>query len=318
MPAAYARALYLHRASRRGAAGLAAVLLVLVCTTAGLRRASAQVVIQNDDESTPAPTTTAPPTQAPAPTPAPAPAGSSNVDLTPSGAHADMERDCATNPQDERCTEKSKIDVGKAGLGASYKKETVERVKEPPSTAVNVALDVGGGTILGLSNVSIGFASADLKVKILAGGQFPGTDGGSWNGVILEPQVSLLAAVISYSAPQIIAGAQFPGKTTTDVTFGFQAGGAVGWQFLTFGAMNENNLKQHGFGLELGGYLGMTGINPPSGSMQINASYGPVVGLTFPTYNAGTASYSSFAITLFVLPTGDGSVLVSGGLGWIF
>ncbi len=127
-----------------------------------------------------------------------------------------------------------------------------------------------------------------------------------------------MAVAISLSQPTVIAGAQFPGNNSTSATFGFQAGGAVGWQFLHFGTMSEGGLKQHGFGLELAGYLGATGVNPPSGSLQVNASYGPVIGLSFPTYNAGTASYSSFAITAFILPTGDGSVLVSGSLGWIF
>jgi hypothetical protein len=267
------------------------------------RLAGAQVVIQNDDDTQPAPTSTAPPPPPPtAPPPAaPAPANP-NLGLTSPpapGAPADT-------------SDKTKVDVGSGGVAVTQ--EEVKRVKEPPSSVVNVALDIGGGTILGLADTTIGFANADLKVKILAGGKFPGPDGGMWNGIIFEPQVSLLA--VALQTPTIIAGAQFPGKTSA--TFGFQAGGAVGWQFLTFGTMSEGGLKQHGFGLELGGYLGATGVNPPSGSMQVNASYGPVVGLSFPTYNAGTARYSSFSITFFVLPTGDGSVLVSGGLGWIF
>jgi hypothetical protein len=283
---------------------------VALALVAGLlvapRLAGAQVVIQNDDD-TPAPTTTAPAPPPPPPTAAPAPAPANpNLGLSPPPAPG--------APPDT--TDKTKVDVGPGG--ATVTQETVKSVKEPPSSVVNVALDIGGGTILGLSNITIGFANADLKVKILAGGKFPGPDGGMWNGIIFEPQVSLMAVAISQSQPTIIAGAQFPGNNSTSAAFGFQAGGAVGWQFLTFGTMSEGGLKQHGFGLELGGYLGATGVNPPSGSMQINASYGPVVGLSFPTYNAGTASYSSFAITFFVLPTGDGSVLLSGGLGWIF
>jgi len=31
--------------------------------------------------------------------------------------------------------------------------------------------------------------------------------------------------------------------------------------------------------------------------MRTNASYGPELGITFPSYNAGTANYSSFSIT---------------------
>jgi hypothetical protein len=287
---------------------------------AGTLRASAQVVIQSDEEPPSAPTASAPPTPAPAPPPAPPPppAGSSNVNVTSKGVHAETERDCAANPQDERCTEKSKVDVGAGGLEASYSKETVERVKEPPSTAVNVALDVGGGTIVGLPNMSMVLANADIKLKILAGGQFPGADGGSWNGVILEPSASLMAVFMSMSMPQTIAGATFQGPAQSSTVWGFQAGGAVGWQFMYFGSLNEDTLKQHGFGLEIGGYVGATGISVPQASLQVNASYGPVVGFTFPSYNAGTASYSSFSITLFVLPTADGSVLMSGGLGWIF
>jgi len=279
-----------------------AALAVIAGLLAASSPAGAQVVITDQDETPPAPSTTAAPPPAPPPTAAPAPApapANPNLGLSPPpapGAPADT----------------TKVDVGSGGLKVTQ--EDVKAVKEPPSSAVNVALDIGGGTILGLSDVTIGFANVDLKVKILAGGKFPGADGGSWNGIFFEPQVALLAVAIQ--TPTVIAGAQFPGKTTA--TFGFQAGGAVGWQFLHFGTMSEGGLKQHGFGLQLGGYLGATGVSPPSGSMQVNASYGPVLGLSFPTYNAGTAKYSSFSITAFVLPTGDGSVLISGTLGWIF
>jgi hypothetical protein len=303
--------LYLHGKPRTlrntiyvsGLALALALALALRCTPAW-----AQVVIQSDDDTPPPPptSTATPPPPAPTSTAAPPPAPVPTLANPPGSTPAP--------PADT--TGKTTVDVGAGGLTAT--KETAERVKEPPSSTVNVAFDFGGGTILGIKDITLGFVNLDLKVKILAGGQFPGSDGGSWNGIFVEPQASLMLLIDSYSQPTVLAGAQFPGKNTTDVIFGFQAGAAVGWQFLTFGPMSEGGLKQHGFGLALGGYLGATGINPPQGSMQINASYGPEVVLSFPTYNAGTASYKAFNVTLFVLPSGDGSVLLSAGLGWIF
>jgi hypothetical protein len=242
--------------------------------------------------------------------------GRQSADISNKGAHAEMERDCSANPSDERCVQKGSLNLGPGGLNASFKQETVTAVKEPPSGAVSIAIDLGGGTIFGGGGgSSISLLDADIKIKMLAGSRFPGSDGGSWNGVALEPSAAVLLLFESSPSPD--------GTTQSQTLIGYQLGGSLGYQFMSFGKMEPATMKQSGFGLQLAGYVGVTGLSIPSangGSSQTvtNASYGPEIGLSFPTYNAGTASYSAFAITGFLLPSGDGSMFLSGSLGWIF
>ena len=228
------------------------------------------------------------------------------------------EEDCAEHPESEICKNKTSVDVSRGGLSASYTQERVGRVKTPPSSAVNVALDLGAGTIVGGGGGATPFFfSASLKVKILAGETFPGKAGGSWNGVAIQPAVSGLLV--------IVPGDSDIGSSTTTLV-GFQIGGTLGYQFMHFGKLDEKTLHQDGVGLLLGGYIGATGISVSDGSsgsdssssIQFSPSYGPEIGLSFPTYNAGTASYSAFNISLLVLPTGSTGTLLSASLGVLF
>lgn len=242
-----------------------------------------------------------------------------NVAADQSGVHGSYhsEVDCSKDPKNEKCTEKSNVSLDNGKLAVGYSKETISRVKEPPSAAISFALDVGAGTIIptsSQSSESMLSLTSDLRIKILLGQQFPGPSGGSWNGIALTPSAAIMS---------IFASGQ--GQSTT--LLGFQGGGSLGYQYMHFGAMDESTLKQGGFGLELGGYAGVIGISEPTYDMATgqqtqkmvtNANYGPELGLTFPSYNAGTASYSSFSINGFVLPSADGSILLSATLGWIF
>ena len=85
---------------------------------------------------------------------------------------------------------------------------------------------------------------------------------------------------------------------------------AAGYQFLTFGKMDDEDLKQHGFGLFLGGKVGVANTqilqsqSIPAQS-STNAQYGPEIQLTFPEYNFGTTKRAAFYISGFLLPTGD-------------
>jgi hypothetical protein len=92
---------------------------------------------------------------------------------------------------------------------------------------------------------------------------------------------------------------------------------------MSFGTMDRTTLKQSGFGLLLGAYAGGTGISTGGGagtassSMTWSPSYGPVLGLSFPQYNAGTSHYSAFNMTAMVLPMGDSGTLVTGAIGFL-
>lgn len=69
---------------------------------------------------------------------------------------------------------------------------------------------------------------------------------------------------------------------------------------------SEANLKQGTLSREggVGFFVGMT-QNLSGESSEPQLSHGPQLALTFPRYNAGTASVSDFAIKAMILPTGD-------------
>ena len=239
--------------------------------------------------------------------------GKKSADVSAKGLHAELERECSANPGDARCSQKESVDVGSGGLSVSYRQENVERVKTPPSATTNFSVDVGGGTLLGLPNgMSMAFLISNIRMRILAGAQFPGPKGGIWNGIVLEPSVAIMSVFVSLPDNGFGTGG------TSSTVLGFQLGGTLGWQIMSFGKMDESSLKQSGVGFMVGGYAGATGIaSVGGGDMMWNASYGPAIALSFPSYNAGTASYSAFSITGMVLPTGS-STLLMASLGWIF
>lgn len=237
----------------------------------------------------------------------------------PKGSYV-AESDCSANPDNETCKQKTAINVGAGGASASFTEETVTKVATPPSSALNLALDLGGGGIVGASGGGPGaaFLLLDMKVRFLAGGKFPGAKGGSWAGMAIEPAVSLLAVFVDGGPSS--GTATCPSCTTTTL-LGVQLGGTLGFQYLHFGKLEEGSLKQAGFGLLLGAYAGGTGIQTGTGAEQTmtwTPTYGPVIGLSFPSYNAGTAHYAALSITAMILPMGDAGTLMSGALGYIF
>ena len=238
------------------------------------------------------------------------------------------EADCSEHPERESCKERTALDLSGAGVSASYTKETITKVKDPPSSAVNLAIDLGGGGIVGgSSGSSAAFLSADLKLRLFIGGRYPGAEGGSWHGLALEPSAAILAVFASapsasssdsYSSSYVPAGAS---SSKTSALLGVQIGGTVGYQYFHFSKQEAETPKQSGFGLLLGAFAGGTGIQSGSGSqssLKWSPSYGPVIGISFPRYNPGTARYSAFSLTAMVLPTGEAGTLVAGSLGYLF
>ncbi|MBX3234355.1 MAG: hypothetical protein KIT84_40525 [Labilithrix sp.] len=217
--------------------------------------------------------------------------------------------DCQTSPNDPKCREETNIGVGTGGIGASFKRETVERVTERPNGAVNFGMDLGGGGLVG-GTATVGFLSATMKIKFLVGGKFPGEDGGGWSGLAFEPTLTGLMIFSEQPATEYTSA-------SSEVIGGLQVGATAGWQILYFGKMDKSSLKQGGFGLLLGGFVGATGI-AASSDIEFSPSYGPIINLSFPSYNAGTAHYSAFNLTGMVLPTGDAGTLILASLGVFF
>jgi hypothetical protein len=212
------------------------------------------------------------------------------------------ESDCAEGDQGERCHQRFEATSGRAGLSASYTKETTTEVAKPPSHVTSLAVDVGGGGLFG-NGSGMYFLQTILKLEILAGGEFPGVGGGHWNGVLIEPQISSLI--------------YFSHGTSVSL----QTGATFGWEHISFSAQDSDSLKQPGVAFSLGLFVGASGEKThgsDSGSgTRWSAAYGPAIGVGFPSYNPGTASYSSTTITLMVLPTSGKSIFGSILLGCV-
>lgn len=198
-------------------------------------------------------------------------------------ARYEHEKDCE-DPDSDICKEKMGIGVGKDGLGASYQKTTVSRVKEPGNSFM-----VGGisGGIIALFGQVEGFGGVGtLSVRGGMGGKLPGPEGGLWNGVGYDLGVGISAITVN--------------STTSGMG---QIGIGAGWSGLKFGKMDETTLKQGGFGWLLGARFNLA--LPFAEGADPSPSGGPQITLSFPKYNAGTAKMSDINVSAFVLPIGN-------------
>jgi hypothetical protein len=160
----------------------------------------------------------------------------------------------------------------------------------------------------------------DLSVKMLAGTKFPGPEGGHFHGIGIEPTVGLTGGGLEAT------GGGSAGASIYGAIFTYSFGVNVGYQWLYFGHMDPETLKQGGFGIFGGYHLGGQGSNTwisvyiapqcyagycsqamttTSQSSSFDFSQGPVLTFTFPKYNAGTAHLGRAYITFMALPTGN-------------
>jgi hypothetical protein len=165
------------------------------------------------------------------------------------------------------------------------------------------------GTSIGSSTtgVSIYGGGADLNVQYRVGGDMPGTGGGSWSAFGFDLSGGIFGAAAVVTTPATAYSAQ---DTQASGFLLISGDVAAGYQFMTFGKMNDDDLKQHGFGLFLAGKVGVANTQVfasqgSQGSSNTNAQYGPEIQLTFPEYNFGTTNRAAFYISGFLLPTGD-------------
>lgn len=256
-----------------------------------------------------------------------------DVSLREQRADASFQRDCARDPTQEICKQEGRAQIGPGGLRAGFSQETVTRVKEPPSSSFDFAIDgsftygklefefpLPGAT----STIESEFygGGVSLGVKILTGGRFPGTGGGSWFGLFIDPAFSVSGA----GGQMTIPGFTVSGIRVSESKQGYgmlllNGGVALGAQWLTFGSMDPETLEQVGFGVNAGYRIGMQGsqvyFEGGSGDFTTAFSHGPVLGLSFPFYNAGTASLSRAYVQGMILPSGD-MLIVTVAAGYAF
>ena len=245
----------------------------------------------------------------------------SKIDVTDNDVDATYhsEEDCAES-DDEDCVATTDAHANKSGVGLTYSQESVADVHGVKHGSVNFSLSVGAIGGFGKSITMFGGNFA-LSVRVLAGSRFPGRTGGSWYGVYFEPTLGGAYTSISVKTERQC----FTVATTTECAGGeaqtssaglFLGTGGLGLQWMYFGVRDAKTKKQGGFGLALGGVAGYQ-YTATKGGGSGAATYGPQLSLIFPTYNAGTTSFSSFQVNFFVLPTKD-FVFVIGGLQFGF
>ncbi|MBX3127589.1 MAG: hypothetical protein KF718_12775 [Polyangiaceae bacterium] len=267
----------------------------------------------------------APPPQPAKPHPkleAPPQADSTSVDSRSASTH--WQRDCAADPTQEICRERGSASIGPSGAFASFSRETVTRVKEPPSGSVNFAID--GSVVFGRTSYEMPVlfqgqtpatiestftgGGVSLGVKILTGGKFPGQEGGSWVGAFIDPAVAVSGAGGQLTIPAMNVGSvHIPEYQQGYGMLLIDGGVSAGVQWLVFGSMDPTTLRQGGFGLQGGYRIGAQGsqmyFKGGSGDFTVGFAHGPVFGVTLPTYNAGTAHLTRVYVQGMVLPFGD-------------
>ncbi len=232
------------------------------------------------------------------------------------------ETDCSKKPGTDECKETKAIGVSGAGIGASFTKEELVAVDEEhrPSGSVNFSLTglVGGGVGTGMeSGIGVFITNLDMNLKMLTGGKFPKKTGGNWVGLALEPTLGFVFEAINIPAMNIDGFETSPSSSTSA---GFRVGASAGLQIMHFNKMNES-LKQRGIGVFLGAFVGYqeTSTSDGMGGMTTsgNSSIGPQLEIVFPSFNPGTAKYSSSSLNFMILPTGD-FVFISVGFADTF
>ena len=292
------------RVQRRHAIFLAAPLLGAGLGMSMTGRALAQVpVIDSSSSDAPPPA----PTPTPAPAPAPASPPASPDVARPAGSPS------PSTPASDTTVESSKQTAGVdgKGVGLGISGERVVKLHDPTNHFWQFAIDGGFmyGTSIGSSTtgISIYGGGADLNVQYRVGGDMPGTGGGSWSAFGFD----LSGGIFGAAAVVTIPATAYSAENTQASGFLLISGDvAAGYQFMTFGKMNDDDLKQHGFGLFLAGKVGVANTQVfasqgSQGSSTTNAQYGPEIQLTFPEYNFGTTNRAAFYISGFLLPTGD-------------
>ncbi|MCE7929673.1 MAG: hypothetical protein DYG91_14435 [Chloroflexi bacterium CFX7] len=248
--------------------------------------------------------------------PVPPPTKTSQTNVGTSGVQHSTARDCSTRPG-EQCQEQTTTNVDGRGVSFGLQGQSVQRVVTPPSYDIGGAVELAGlyGTGTGDIDVTILGYNVQGGLRTMFGGQFPGPEGGGWSGVGLE-----LMGTFGGGAGKIdAAGTEVDYEQAT-----VSANVGAGYQYLKFGSMDPKTLQQGGFGLFLGYRVGAAANftttkvgDKETTNDDTSMSHGPVLTLSFPKYNAGTAKLRRWTITAMGMYISDFLlVTVGGGYTW--
>jgi hypothetical protein len=209
-------------------------------------------------------------------------------------------------------------EFGAEGLGVTLGRETRTRVKSPIDGSTNLGLSLGGSVFLSDAATSL-LASAGLRARSISG-QFPGAEGGTLSALDLAAEVGLLFGVQSFDTPSfssvalrraaVLESGYTPpdgeavgadggeGASDASALAMLRAQAELCYLWTKFEPMNPETLEQGGFGFRVGLSVGATFVE----GGDVSPSIGPVIGLEFPEYNAGTATFSSESVTALVVP----------------
>jgi hypothetical protein len=248
--------------------------------------------------------------------PLPGPRATGNTQVGAGGLQHSRARDCSARPG-EICQEQSTTQVDGRGINFGLQGQSVRRVATPPSYDLGGALELSGlyGTSTGDLDVTIMGYAFQGGLRGMFGGKFPGPEGGGWSGFGMEVMGSFQGGFGKITA----------GDTEVDyeqATVSASAGG--GYQYLSFGTMDPSTLEQGGFGLFLGYRLGgaatfttTTVGDTKNEDSDSSMSHGPVLTLSFPKYNAGTAKLRRWTITAMGIYVSEFLIVtVGGGYTW--
>ncbi len=204
----------------------------------------------------------------------------------------------------------SKVGVsasGDKGLGVGFSEEQVERVKEPVDGSTNFGLTLGAGVSLS-DTITILTASFALRLRRISG-QFPGAEGGTLSALDMAAEAGAMVGKVDVDYSGL--GRFAPESEST----GFLAARGqleLAYLWTRFQPMDPATLVQSGFGVRLGVMGGAQLEVTRDGSLS--PTIGPLLGLEFPTYNAGTAKFSSVSINAIIIPIGGLSAFASMNL----
>lgn len=175
------------------------------------------------------------------------------VDASASGVTLQSDADCST--EDEICASQTKASLGK-GIGVSYKRESVKRVKKPGNVALNIGL---GGHYYGASgsNLQMHGGGGSVSFRAMMGTRLPGPSGGVWFAAYVEPTFAGQGVAMTVKTPRMcMMGHCVPESTHTSGAGVLMVQAGLGLQLLHFGRMDKKSLKQSGIGVALGGTAG--------------------------------------------------------------
>ena len=211
-----------------------------------------------------------------------------------------------------------------SGTSGSYSQETATAVTEPMDS-VWIGTYQGGAGLIIVSNDIMGIKSgftrfeinADAGVRFLdPSGDFPQGDGGTRNAFSFSLNAGGGFKYAKYTFESSM-GSSLPISGFNDPI----SGGALvlsatpAYTYLSFNPLDSETMAQGGWGLTIGLRVGIelgkippdvpefniSGTSAGSGEEPESDSFGflitPVVGVEFPKFNPGTASFSSFTIT---------------------